>query len=187
MRVSKQGYRLHLDMLNNNDIDALVENANDIEVLSNNPTMPSPYERESAVALIETAIQKYSTLDEIHMGIRLSDSKLIGVCALYSIDIKNRKAEVGYWIGKKYWGQGYGKEALTLAVGLGFVHLELNKISAKVLVGNVRSIRLLESVGFSKEGINREDIFYEGKLLDQITFSILRSEHKSSVNVSMKE
>lgn len=181
--ISNRDFRVYLDTLSVDDAQAIAVNANDKEIALNVPTIPYPYEKEHALSLIEIARQRYESKDEFHMGIHLLNRELIGLCALSSIDKTNRKAELGYWIGKNYWGHGYAKDALRLILFFGFERLDLNKIYAKVLTYNSRSINLLNSLGFSKDSTNREDVFHNGKFLDDLTFSMLKRDHSATGTV----
>lgn len=183
MRASSKDFRVYLDCLSMRDVDAIVENANDSEIAFGDPSVPIPYTVEYAASFIDIAMQKLADGDEYHLGIRLLDGTLIGLCALAHIDKANRKAELGYWIGKTYRGKGYAKEALELALGLGFAKLGLNRVYARVLADNERSKRLLESLGFVEEGTNRMDVMRNGRFIDSKTLGLLKSEYKSTVEV----
>lgn len=63
-------------------------------------------------------------------------------------------------------------------LGFGFRELGLNKIYAKVLTYNERSIKLLESLKFYREGTNREDVLHMGMFLDDLTFSMLKRNYR---------
>jgi RimJ/RimL family protein N-acetyltransferase len=131
-------------------------------------------------------MQKYLLGEEFHLGIIL-DNELIGLCGLASIDSANKKAELGYWIGKNYWGNGYGKEAVRLMAHFCFSELKLNKIYAKVLTNNERSIKLLGKLGFCNEGKSREDIYHMGSFLDDYTFSLLKIDYKDRENFLVEQ
>jgi len=67
----------------------------------------------------------------------------------------DRSAEVGYWVGRKHWGQGFATEALRLACRHGFRAMRLHRINAVVVAQNGASSRVLEKVGFRFEGTAR--------------------------------
>lgn len=68
------------------------------------------------------------------------------------------------------------KEALISAIKSGFDNMKLNRINAYVALGNVNSIKLLEKLGFKKEGIYREKHLFRGKYYDHYSFSLLKSD-----------
>ena len=101
----------------------------------------------------------------------------IGNLGIFTIDPRIRKAEVGIAIGeKRYWNQGYGTEAMKLLLKHGFNTLNLNRISLDVYETNPRAIRAYEKAGFKEEGRLREGHYFNGKYIDIIVMSVLRSE-----------
>ncbi len=103
--------------------------------------------------------------------------KMIGGIGFFRLDYKNRSAEFGIMIGdKSTWNQGYGTEAVRLLLHLGFNTLDLNRIYLRVLENNPRAIRAYEKAGFTHEGRQRQAEFKDGKYLDLLVMSILKSE-----------
>jgi ribosomal-protein-alanine N-acetyltransferase len=107
--------------------------------------------------------------------IEKKSEKLIGSV---SVKLSSNLAlgELGYWLGRDYWGKGYMKEALRLAVGFAFGELRLHRVFAHVFSENVRSSKLLERLGFKREGVLREAVFKAGKWHDYEVFSVLEGE-----------
>jgi ribosomal-protein-alanine N-acetyltransferase len=87
-----------------------------------------------------------------------------------------KSAEVGYWIRRKHWGRGFGTESLRLMCAYGFGELLLRRIEAIVVAGNIGSSRVLEKVGFRREGISRQAVRADGRWRDDWRFGILRGE-----------
>jgi RimJ/RimL family protein N-acetyltransferase len=101
----------------------------------------------------------------------------IGNIGIHNIDARIRKAEVGISIGEKqYWNHGYGTEAMQLLLKHGFNTLNLNRISLDVYETNPRAIRAYQKAGFKEEGRLREGHYFNGKYIDIIVMSVLRSE-----------
>jgi len=186
MRISCKGFKVYLDSIDDNDAEAIAGYSNDYEIASNIPNMPFPYTIGHALSFIDFAKLRCAERADYHMAVRLQSGELVGMCAIANIDNTNMRAELGYWIGKRHWGKGYGKEAVRLMLNFAFATLRLNRVCAKVLVGNERSIRLLGPLGFKKEGIAREGVFHMGKFMDDIAFSILRSEYNDSAKVGVE-
>lgn len=107
-----------------------------------------------------------------------TDHDLIGVCGLTSIDWINRRAEFSLYIGPEYQGKGYGSKALMTLCDHGFKILNLNCIWGEAFDGNP-AIEMFLSVGFKEEGRRRQFYYREGKYIDAILFSLLRSEYDS--------
>ena len=93
------------------------------------------------------------------------------------IDEHHRKAEFGIFIGEPdYLGKGYGKIAAAKALDYAFGELSLNKVYARVLISNDTSNSMFRSLGFSRDGIFREDVIIDGKAVDVVFYSILKKE-----------
>jgi len=103
----------------------------------------------------------------------------IGNIGFHELDWRNRNAEFGIMIGEKaYWNQGFGTEAVRLLLRHGFETLNLNRIFLRVFENNPGAIRAYEKAGFIHEGRLRQAEFQEGKFLDILLMSVLRSEWK---------
>ena len=113
--------------------------------------------------------------------INITDGDIpIGTIGLSSIDRINMKAEYGILIGEtEYFGKGYAKEASFLILKYAFVELLLNKVYLRVFDNNERALGMYKSLGFSFDGILRQDVFKEGKFLNIIEMSFLREEWKN--------
>ena len=94
-------------------------------------------------------------------GLTVKESNVfIGTCGFHQWDKKNSTAEIGYDIGKKYWGQGFMYETLQAALRFGFDSMELSKIIATIEVDNERSIKLVKRLGFNREDGLRDALIY---------------------------
>lgn len=187
MKISASGFKVYLETPKMDDADSIWRIGNDPEVLINVSPMPSPYGHEDAVQLVSFAQQRLLLGEDFHMCIRLEDKQLVGMCSIAKLDRLNKKVELGYWLGRTYWGNGYAREAIRLIMGFGFSSLEVNRIYATVLVGNDRSIKLLESLGYVREGIERDGIFHMGKFQDDLVFGILKKDYKDSISVLVEQ
>ncbi len=103
-----------------------------------------------------------------------TDNKAIGSIGLMcgrqsNLDISENEAEIGYWIGKPFWGQGIIPEATRELIRHAFVDLELQNLWCGYFDGNEKSKRAQEKCGFTYHHTNK-DIYW--KLLDDI-----RTEH----------
>ena len=117
----------------------------------------------------------------IHWAVRKTRGKgLIGVFKLFEIEYQ-AKAEVGYWIGKRYWNNGYATEALLAVVDFGFNSLELHRIYATTDITNVASQRVLQKSGFEREGVLRRDARRSGIWSDSVLFAILNTDSSKVV------
>jgi RimJ/RimL family protein N-acetyltransferase len=101
----------------------------------------------------------------------------IGNCGLFDIKWRTREAEFGIVIGAKaHWNKGYGTEAVRLIFNHGFKTLNLNRIALRVFENNPRALRAYEKAGLVHEGRLRQGHYQDGKYVDVIIMSMLRSE-----------
>lgn len=107
---------------------------------------------------------------------RREDDLVIGTCTLAHLDPDNRRAEVGYALGREHWGRGYIQEALTALLDFAFGELNLHRLEADVDPRNDASVRTLERMGFQREGFLRERWIVGGVVTDSFMYGLLRSE-----------
>ena len=101
----------------------------------------------------------------------------IGSCSLFRFDARHRRAEVGYALRSDRWGRGLAAEAVALALDWGFRTLALHRIEAGIDPRNDASRRLLERLGFRREGLLRNHRRHaDGTPRDTVVFSIIDSE-----------
>lgn len=79
------------------------------------------------------------------------------------VGVSFAKGEIGYWLGEDYWGRGYATEAVGALTDRSFSHRSVPCLWAAVRPGNDGSCRVLEKVGFLREG-TREYQFRDGKV-----------------------
>lgn len=113
-------------------------------------------------------------------GIELAATPpIIGTCTLASLDGENRRAELGFALGRFHWGNGYVSEALPVLLRFAFENLDLHRLTADADPRNAPSIRALERLGFQREGLLREHYLVQGEPQDGLVFGLLRSEWSS--------
>jgi len=103
---------------------------------------------------------------------------LIGYVAFWRWVKEHFRAEIGFALFPGYWGKGFMSEALEAAIGFGFGKMGLLSIEANVNPGNAASIKLLEKLGFKKEAYLRENMFFNGKFVDSVIYSLLEKDRK---------
>lgn len=103
--------------------------------------------------------------------------KAIGTCGFLGYESEHYRAELGYDLLENYWGKGIMKEVVHEAVTFGFEKIGLNKIEAKITPENIASQRLLEKLGFSREGLLRQHEFEKGSFVDILVMAKLKAEH----------
>ena len=112
---------------------------------------------------------------EVRFGIELlATGELIGNAGLYHFFEQNRRCDIGYALAGQHWGQGYATEALRVLIRHGFDALDLNRIEADIDPRNIGSARVLEKLGFRKEGYMPERWFVFGEFADTVNYGLLR-------------
>lgn len=96
----------------------------------------------------------YSTHQRVYWGIFLDDT-FIGNIGVVQFDLRGDRLEVGYNLSRNYWGKGYMKEALAAVLGHLYEEISVNRVDALVLPQNDNSIKLLQSLNFTQDGILR--------------------------------
>jgi ribosomal-protein-alanine N-acetyltransferase len=100
----------------------------------------------------------------------------IGTCLLFRYEEASARAELGYVLGRAHWGRGYMREALAGLLECAFTHLSLRRLEAEVDPRNVPSARLLQELGFQKEGLLRKRWVLKGEARDVEAFGLLRDD-----------
>lgn len=133
---------------------------------------PHPYTIEDAVSFLELATN--GSLGYV-FGI-YDDNTFVGCCSLIpQQDVYRINAEIGYWIGEPFWGNGYATEAVKLLVDFAFQELDLLRVYAYIFEYNIGSMRVLEKTGFEKEAIIKSSVIKEGKVFDEHLYSIRKT------------
>jgi ribosomal-protein-alanine N-acetyltransferase len=100
----------------------------------------------------------------------------IGDIGFYDFESKHSRAEVGYILGKDYWGKGIMTEALGAVLSYGFSEMNLNRVQALIDPRNIASKTVVEKQGFSYEGTFRKYEYEYGEYIDLDMYSLLRRE-----------
>lgn len=132
---------------------------------------------EDSQRFINFTLDRYIKDDAGEWGIILKESgKLIGAVGFHGFDKKNSRAEIGYVLGRRYWGKGIMPEAVRRVLRFAFNELNLNRIECVHALPNEKSGRVMQKTGMTFEGIARERIFVKGKYWDVKQYAILRSD-----------
>lgn len=110
---------------------------------------------------------------------RINEAAIIGYIKIMNIDCVHRSAVLGIRIGEeKNRGQGYGRQALQLALTFCWSHANLNRIQLTVVKHNQRAVSAYKAVGFKREGLLRKAAFFDGRWNDLIVMAALRPPNK---------
>ena len=168
--------RLILRPFRFDDAPAITDYMQAPEIAANTARIPYPYEQHTAELWIAGHERDFADQREVSFAVtRAEDERLIGGIGLV-LDMPNRAAELGYWIGKPWWGRGFGSEAAHCVVDWGFDALDLNRIHAGHMPHNPASGQILTKVGMQHEGLRREHLIKQGRPVDLVLMGLLRRD-----------
>lgn len=137
---------------------------------------PNYYTTEHQQALLSCELKLALQTKNIRYYVFLKEQSqtIIGTVCLHNILTSfHSSCEIGYKFDSEYQHMGYAKEAAAMAVSIAFAALGLHRVYARVMPENIASIRLLKSLFFEEEGVERECICIQGKWQDHLRFSLL--------------
>ena len=168
--------RLHLRPFNDSDADDLFALHSNAYVLRYWDTPPWS-ERTRAERFLATCRQMAEEGSGARLAVdRLSDGSFIGWCSLSRWNAEYRSASMGYCFGEAAWGHGYATEAVHAVLQWAFDTLELNRVQSETDTRNAASARVLEKLGFVREGTLREDCVVNDEVSDSWVYGLLRRE-----------
>jgi [ribosomal protein S5]-alanine N-acetyltransferase len=139
--------------------------------------MPSLTDREQARNLIQSFSERFAEKKSIRWGIIWCDTnEFLGTVGLNNWSPYSRKAEVGYELHPDFWGKGITTEAVSEIISYAFTKLNLFRIGAVTFPENHSSSKVLEKLGFQKEGVLRGYLYQKEQNHDALMFSLLKSE-----------
>jgi len=185
MKLPKQpvleGERIFLRKVKISDAEEETNLLNDFDVIEHLGLLiknPYPFKLRYAKKYIREVSRKKDGY--VFVIVIKNTGQIIGAVGIEDIEKKTdyQIAKIGYWVGKEYWGKGYAKEAVSLVIDFAFKKLKLRKICAHVNEPNITSQKLLEKMGFKKEGILREHVKYQfgDGWLNEFCYGLLRRE-----------
>lgn len=120
----------------------------------------------------------FSASDGLRWGVeRKTTGEFIGSAGLHSWNREANYAEIGYDLTPPHWGQGYATEVAQAIIEFAWEQMKLNRIEADVVSGNIASIRVLEKLGFRREGILRQRMRKGGNYYDVLLYGLLRCDY----------
>lgn len=171
------GERIYLSPRSSEDVERFTEWLNDFETTDYTG-------RSGQLLTIEGEreyIQKNSNPEATFVIVTLEEDQMIGTVGLEEIDVINRTATLGIFIGEKqYRNQGYGTEAIQLILDYGFNYLNLQNIKLDLMEFNERGLACYKKCGFREYGRRRKCRYVNGKYYDSIEMDVLKEEFTKS-------
>ena len=162
------------------DASIVRKHAGEKDIAASTLNIPHPYEEGMAEEWIGTHAQGYEKGESVTFAIILkSTNELIGAVGL-EINKTHRNAELGYWVAKGHWNQGYCSEATAAVVDYGFDVVGLERIFAHHMTRNPASGRVMRKIGMLHEGTLRKHVFKWGEFEDLEMYSILKGENNKA-------
>lgn len=173
--------RLHIRPIRMDDKDAVFSYRSDPEINKYLSLIPT------SVDDIKTFISNSSTTFNVPgtwfqlVIIEKNTHQLIGDIGIHFLtsDPHNKQVEIGYTLNKAYWGKGYASEALSAVIDYLFNTLNKHRITASIDPTNLKSIQLLERLGFRKEAHFVKSLFFHDKWVDDVIYAMLNNEWKT--------
>lgn len=150
MNIKLKGFELR--EYKKGDEETLLRNINNKKVSRWTSRIPYPYKLKDAKAWVERCIKlgKKKNKEEFNFAVAIG-GEVIGGIGLFNIS--GHKAEIGYWMGEKYWNKGIMTKAVGAITLYGIKKLKFKRISAYVFKGNLPSIKVLKNNKYEMEGI----------------------------------
>lgn len=162
--------RLTLRPLRASDAPRVQQLAGDPSVSDTALDIPYPFEDGMAEAWIATQPDDYASRAAAIFGIAVGGADQICGAAGLTVDPVHSRGELGYWLGRPFWGRGYATEAGRAIVAFGFQEWTLLRIHASHLTRNPASGRVLEKIGFLQERVLRQHVWHRGRLEDMVVY-----------------
>ena len=157
--------------------------ANDLFALHSNASVlrywdaPAWSEHERGARFIAACRQMADEGSGVRLAIeRASDNVFIGWCSLTRWNPEHRSASLSYCLDDAAWGHGYATEAARALLQWAFDTMDLNRVQAEADTRNVASARVIEKLGFVREGTLREDCVVNGEVSDSWVYGLIRRE-----------
>jgi RimJ/RimL family protein N-acetyltransferase len=178
MKDLLEGERIYFRLIEREDLPQRVKWINDPAIQHtlnyDYPTSLARTQKWFDTVLMDSSRRDFSVLT-------LADDTYIGFCGLINIEELVKKAEMYAVIGdREYWGAGYGTEIYRVLMNYGFNEIGLNKIYGYQLVHNEAAHRVVEKLGWKRDGLLRQDIYSHGRIRDRYIVSILRRDWKDA-------
>ena len=131
---------------------------------------PHPYTEAAGAQYIEHVLAN----DLPSYAIDVGGTAIGGIALTVGTDIDRICAELGYWIGEDYWGQGIATSAIRLVTPHALTTLGLVRVFAIPFVDNLGSCRALEKAGYQREALMRRSAIKDGEIRDQYLYATFR-------------
>lgn len=153
------------------DLESLVANASHADVSRGlRDRFPYPYTGDDGRAWLARAVDE----SERAWAIEIDGAAVGGVSLHPGVDVHRHSAELGYWLGRRYWGRGIMTRVIGAFAVPAMQAFRLHRLYATVYANNPASMRVLEKAGFAREGTQKSAVMKRGELLDLVVYARTR-------------
>jgi RimJ/RimL family protein N-acetyltransferase len=138
---------------------------------------PSMATLEEAEESIRRKLDYYERGEAFQLAVEeRATQTVVGTVTLFHIVAESKRAEIGYVLGKQHWGRGLMREAVEALVEVALSKLDFNRLEADIDPRNAASAKLLEHLGFQREGLLREREIAKGEVTDTAYYGLIKSD-----------
>lgn len=164
------------------DAPSIQQLAGDKDVASTTLSIPYPYPDGAAESFIMANHERYNRgFGSTFALISNETNELVGCIGMHIVSDYHR-AELAYWIGKPYWGQGYATEAARQMLEYGFNELKLNRIWAAAMARNPASSMVMQKIGMKYEGKLIQHIRKWEEYEDLVYYGTTKTEYETAIS-----
>jgi ribosomal-protein-serine acetyltransferase len=142
------------------------------------PWLDTSKSPDDTLNFIRTTLNQFTNNDGFAAGIWHKES-VVGTIGFHKIDWLNRSVEIGYWLSADCQGKGIVTRACIEFIDHAFSEWHLHRVQIRCAVGNSKSCRIPERLGFVREGMQRHAEFLYDRYADLIIYGMLESEWKA--------
>ncbi len=160
------------------DADKVRELAGEYAIAKTTLSIPNPYPEGVAEEFIRDSHEGSARKNRYMFAIVHNlDDELLGTISL-NVTTEHKRGEIGYWMGKAYWGHGYTTEAARRLLKFGFEELDLNRVYAFAFSTNPASSRVMQKIGMTYAGTLIQHVFKWDQYQDLVAYGILKSAYQ---------
>jgi ribosomal-protein-alanine N-acetyltransferase len=160
------------------DAASLVRHADDREIWRNlRDRFPHPYTAADAEVWLTWATRQAPSTN---WAIEVDGEAAGGIGYILGDDVHARTAEIGFWLGRRFWGRGIVTDAVRAVTAYAFAAHDLLRVEAHVFAWNEASMRVLEKAGYEREACLRRAVAKDGAVTDLVIFAVLRPDVPSA-------
>jgi len=156
------------------DKESLAEHADNIGIWNCvRDYFPHPYTIKDGEEFITMVMGKPKPA--VDLAIEIEGRAVGGVGIVLQQDVERVGAEIGYWLGERYWNRGVMTDVIKKMVEYSFANFHIQKLYATIFDFNIASQRVLEKAGFEKEAVLKQAAIKNDKIIDLHYYGLIKS------------